>query len=160
MQVYDKCFAILQLENRQMIFIVHATWAWYISFHSKWQHFASAFNCFACKYIQIGHGPKFYANNERRFELFFSLSLSSFHLFIVTFIMVLPNLSLKCSYNYLYIQFNYLPLESISGRRLILSLCAYVDCMRSVREMHTIANNIRMTLLFIIAESLRMHSIE
>lgn len=140
--INDSCIwlqFILELENRQIIFIVHA---WYISVHSKWQHFASAFNCFVCVCINI-----YKLAMVRNFTVTMSgylnwncscfsqsqIWFSSLSVYFICFIVVWlsqPNLSLKCSYNYLHtynsIILHIYLLNRFRSRCLILSLYTLV----------------------------------
>lgn len=107
----------------------------YLSLHWKRQHFASAFNCFVGVRINIyklAMVRQFCGNNEWIFKLELFLSLRhwfSLHFIYccVTFAVVLPNLSLKCSHNYLQTHNSIIHaftswIDRTRGRHLILSL--------------------------------------
>lgn len=75
----------IKVENWLMIFIVHA---WHTAPLKR--HFASAFNCFVCKYLQIGDGPKFCGRieEESTFELTISLSLCVGFYYTISFLVL------------------------------------------------------------------------
>lgn len=103
----------IKVENWLMIFIVHA---WHTAPLKR--HFASAFNCFVCKYLQIGDGPKFCGRieEESTFELTISLSvldsITLYHSwycdFHDAFVWFITEMLIQ-----IFTQFNYSALESI-----------------------------------------------